>query len=314
MVTMRRHWLTHGVWLALCDLGCAAIVDFPDDPELVVDPESLESEPEVVAEANWRCLTEPAKAAVPTAPLARVRIQACDALRGCSLPVSGLTGRVCGKLDVDCTNPFYTGTTDGAGALEFDVPTEDSGFDGYLELSAATEMCTNAALFGEASSFLCSLLPECDPESPDARCGVPTHARSFRFFNPPIISDLAEPMRQSMISSAALPGIVRASGATFDPAMGNLIVTAMDCDGVPAPGIHYAMGERPGQVTQLYTESGILTAARNETDATGVGGFAGVPPGFTDVAAYDALGTRIGGVGVFVAPSAITYTVLVPSR
>jgi hypothetical protein len=244
--------------------------------------------------------------------MARVSVQACDALRGCSTPLSGLRGRVCGKLDVDCTSPLYTGTTDLAGALEFEVPTEGGGFDGYLELSAATASCTNTALFGEASPLVCGLVPACDPQAPDTRCDVPTHARALRFFNPPITADVPRPMTQSVLSSAALPGIVRATGADFDPATGSLVVTVVDCDGVPAADISYAMSETSGRITQAYMESGVLSARQNATDATGVGAFAGVTPGFTDIVAYNASGVPVGGVGVLTAPSAITYTTLVP--
>jgi hypothetical protein len=72
------------------------------------------------------------------------------------------------------------------------------------------------------------------------------------------------------------------------------------------------MGETSGQITQAYMESGVLSAGRNATDASGVGAFAGVTPGFTDVVAYNAAGVHVGGVGVLMAPFSITYTTLVP--
>jgi hypothetical protein len=307
---MQRHREVGCVGLVLIQLGCAAIVDFPDAPELVVEPESVESGLET--ESRWRCLSEPATVAAPDTPMARVSVQVCDELRGCSTALSGIRGRVCDKLDVNCASPLYTGTTNVAGALEFEVPTDDGGFDGYLELSGPMASCTNADLFGEASPLLCSLLPECDPQAPDTRCDVPTHTRALRFFNPPIVADLPQPVTHWLLPSAALPGIVRATGADFDPATGSLVVTVVDCDGVPAPDISYAMGETSGQITQAYMESGVLSAGRNATDASGVGAFAGVTPGFTDVVAYNAAGVHVGGVGVLMAPFSITYTTLVP--
>jgi hypothetical protein len=63
---------------------------------------------------------------------------------------------------------------------------------------------------------------------------------------------------------------------------------------------------------RLYMESGVLSAARNATDASGVGGFVGVPPGFVDIEAYNPAGARIGDVGVLAAPFTVTYSGLAP--
>jgi hypothetical protein len=73
------------------------------------------------------------------------------------------------------------------------------------------------------------------------------------------------------------------------------------------------MRQGAGQVLKMYMESGVLTRARSETDATGMGGFSFVPPGFVDIAAYNAAGARVGSVGVVAAPFTLTSTVLVPS-
>jgi hypothetical protein len=290
-------------------LGCAAIVDFPDDPVLV-EPESTEL---ALAEPNWRCLTEAPNATSPAVPYAHVRVQVCDALRGCSLPIGGLTARACAKLDVDCTDPLYTGTSDTAGIFEFEVPTDETGFDGFLEVLAPTEPCTNVDLFGSASSLLCDLAPDCDPGAPDARCGIPTHVRALWFFNPPIVADWPEPVPLSVIPTAALPGILRAAGTDFDPGSGILVLTAMDCDHAPAAGVTYEMVDDSIRALPLYMESGILSGARGATDASGVGGFVGVPPGFADIEAYNPAGARIGGVGVLAAPLTLTYAGVVPT-
>jgi hypothetical protein len=60
----------------------------------------------------------------------------------------------------------------------------------------------------------------------------------------------------------------------------------------------------------VYVESGILSDARRETDATGTGVFSGVPPGYVDLVG-DTAGLRVGGVGAYVSASSNSYTTLV---
>jgi len=292
-------------------LGCAALVDFPEDPQLVT--QVAQEQPDDPTGANWTCLTSAAAPSAPQVSLAHVRILACDALQGCAIPLAGLRGRVCGKLDVDCTNPLFTGVTDAGGALEFDVPTGRAGFDGYVELVSPAAPCTDSALFGPASGQICALLPGCDSQSPDDRCQVAPYVRTLQFFNPPIAAALPQPLTLNIISSPALLGLVRASGANFDPGSGHVLLTALDCAGKPAAGVAYSMRQGAGKVLEMYMESGVLTRARTETDATGMGGFSLVPPGFVDISAYNSSGARVGGVGVVAAPFTLTSTVLVPS-
>jgi len=299
----RCDWLG-AVVLSPVALGCAAIVDFPDAPELVTQAE-LSPEP------ARGCLPDPSRPATASAETARVRVQACDALRGCSTPLPGLTARLCGKLDVDCVSPFQTGISAPDGMFEFDVPTTGTGFAGYLAVSSATEPC-NSALFGEASPLLCSLVPLCNPEAPDEACLVPLYAPAMLFFNPPITSDVTQPFVLSLLSSAVMPGIVRAAGSDYDPTTGNLLVVARGCDGTPAAGIRYDLGEEQSQL--LYMDSGVLSRARDATDDTGMGAFTGVRPGFASVAAYDGAGERVGAIGVQVAPGTITYATLLAAR
>jgi hypothetical protein len=292
-------------------LGCAALVEFPDDPQLVT--QVAQAQPDDPTSANWACLTSPPAPSAPQASLAHVRILACDALQGCAIPLAGLRGRVCAKLDADCTNPLFTGVTDAAGGLEFDVPTGRAGFDGFLELVSPTVPCTDPNLFGPASAQVCGLLPGCDPQAPDERCQVAPYARWLQFFNPPIVASFPQPLTLTLISSPALMGLVRASGSDFDPGSGHVLVTALDCDGTPAAGVAYDMRQGAGQVLKMYMESGVLTRARSETDDTGMGGFSFVPPGFVDIAAYNSSGAKVGSVGVVAAPFTLTSTVLVPS-
>jgi len=305
-VTSTRRHTAGSFFLTLHALGCAAIVEFPDDPQLVARVELAE-------DPSWRCLAQPPAVHPADAPLAHVRVQACDALRGCATPVTGLSARLCNKLDADCVSPLLKDLSDVAGSFEFDVPTADSGFSGYLEVSAPLELCTSE-LFGEASPLLCSLAPQCNPQAPDASCRVPLYMRALHFFNPPITADLPAPVVLSLQSSAAMPGIVRASGSDFDPTLGNLLVAAQDCTGSRAAGVRYELSDDYSPITQLYMDNGVLNSAKGATDATGIGAFAGVAAGFLSVTAYNRAGTRIGGIGVQVAPGAISYVTLEPAK
>lgn len=288
--------------LALLQLSCAELIDFPEDPQLF--PE----EP-LGTETAFDCLT-PLVAA--PAERARVRVQVCDALRGCGASVPGLSARLCGKLDVDCLSPLQVDIESADGAFNFEVPTLGGGFAGYLEVTSPSESCTSPS-FGAAGPLVCSLAPGCDPLAPDEACEVPLYARALLFFNPPITHDLPEPAVLSLLSSSALPGIVRAAGSEYDPATGSLFLVGRGCDGAPAAGLRYGVDDPQGTVTQMYMASGVLNRGRDATDLTGIGAFTGLAPGFASIEAHDVGGKRIGAVGVQVAPGAITYTTLVPS-
>lgn len=303
---MHRAATRCGLAIALGQAGCAAIVEFPDDPQLVVTA-ALSAQP------GWSCLAEPAQPLLPSAPSARVNVMACDALRNCSGPVTGLTARVCTKIDVDCNTPLLEGLHDTDGFFDFEVPMGLMGFDGYLEISSGTAPCTSP-VFGEAGPLVCGLAPQCDPSAPDASCDVPVYLRYLHFFNPPITADATEPTFVTLVPTAGLLNILQATGGEFDPSGGVVIVTARDCDGVPAAGITYELVDADQPATAMYMDNGVLSSARSATDLSGIGGFVGVPRGYKNIDAYAATGEHIGRVGVQVAPGSLTNITLLPSR
>jgi hypothetical protein len=278
--------------------GCAEVLDIPDAPTLI--------EP-----SPWGCLSEPMLRPVAPAPSAIVRVQACDFVSpGCTTPVTGLSARVCAKLDAHCADPIAENLVDDVGLLELEVPTPPGGFDGYLEVTSATELCTSSA-FGTTGPQLCALTPACNPAAPDDNCRMPIYARSLLFFNPPITLDNFEPQLLPLIPAAAIPGLVTAAGTTLDPSTGNLFVTALDCEGRPAAGVRYSLDAPQG--TPLYVHDGVVSDTTRETDGTGVGGFLGVPIGLAQVSGVVGQSQVVGSVGVRTAPFTMTYTVLVPA-
>jgi hypothetical protein len=279
--------------------GCAQVLDIPGDPALV-------------GAGPWSCLSEPMERSAPINPSAIVRVQACDFQSpDCMTKVTGLSARVCAKLDGACTDPVAANLVDDVGLFELEVPTPASGFDGYLEVTSATELCTSAA-FGESGPLLCGFSPACNPDAPDDNCRMPIYTRAMLFFNPPVMNDNLDPLRLPLIPAVALPDLVMAAGGMLDPSTGNLFVTALDCEGKGAAGVRYSIDADQG-VTQLYVHRGGVSETNRETDATGVGGFLGVPVGFAEVSGFLEPSMVVGSVAVRTAPFTMTYTSIAPA-
>lgn len=286
--------------------GCGQVLDIPSDPQLVEEQQQ--------ATGPWACLGQEAEPMDPENKTATVRVFACNFIStNCSEEVTGLTANLCDKRDVGCTNPIEEGITEKNGLFEFEVDTAGAGFDGYLEVFASPEMCTDEEVFGEAGALLCGLNPDCDPENPDENCMVPTFAPAMLFFNPGITADVEQPFGLPLLPSAGLPAVVMAAGADLDPTTGNLFITAVDCEGMPAAGVTYSISDDQDKVTQLYVKDGAVTNSELQTDASGIGGFVGVPPGFAEVEAFNEDNVRIGSIGVISRPFTMTYSALVPS-
>ncbi|HTV18944.1 MAG TPA: hypothetical protein VMG12_09745 [Polyangiaceae bacterium] len=297
---MKTILLMSGSLLGLGLAGCAEVLDIPDDPQVV---------------GPWRCLSEPLQEPVPSATTAEVKVQACDFTNQCSTSVRGLTARLCRQLDPNCNNPVQQGITDSNGLLTFTVPTPLVGFSGYLDVMSSTANCMDPQ-FGEFGPMMCGMAMQqgCrNPEDPeDLNCQVPLYARALLFFNPPIFNKVEEPMQLPLIPAAGMPAMLEAAGAQLDPSKGNLFVTALDCDGQRAAGVTYTLKDNPTSVTQLYVHGGQPNKNDLETDASGVGGFLGVPAGFANVTGYNQDQDVVGESGVTAAPFAMTYTAITP--
>lgn len=283
--------------------GCAEVLDIPDTSTLSLAPSG-----------PWRCLEEPAEPPAPRAPTATVRFQACDFISNCTLPVRGLRARVCDKLDVGCLTPRQIDIHDMGGQVEFAVPTGARGFDGYLEVSTTLARCYDTNTFGDAArGLLCQLVPDCDPEAPTQACDVPVYSPVLWFFNPPVTADVESPIPLQMYPFASLPLVVDAAGGSLAPGTGSVFVTVLDCDGRPAPGVTLQIAEHEDVASSLYFDSGVISNTANQTDATGLGGFIRIPPGFVELTAVTQDGLPVAKVGVQAHPTFVTYTVLAPN-
>jgi hypothetical protein len=283
--------------------GCSEVLDIPSDPELV-------------ASGPWRCLNQPAAAQEASAAAqAQVVVQACDFITNCTTTVTGLTAQLCDKRDVGCISPRLSGLTDVNGAFHLQVPTAGTGFDGYLMVTAPIASCTDSTAFGSAAGAeLCgAVLPNCNVSAPDQNCLLPTYAPALLFFNPPIVHDVAQPVPLQLFPTTGLPAIIQAAGIQLEPQAGNVLIQALDCDGKPASDVSYALQQNPGQASPLYINNGVVSRTFTRTDATGIGGFVGVTPGFVSVVGTNSDSAQVGQVGVQAVPSMLTYSVILPN-
>ena len=283
--------------------GCAEILDIPETDTLELAPSG-----------PWRCIDESMAPPLPKAATATVRFQACDFVSGCTVPVTGLRARLCDKLDIGCNSPRQVDIRDTGGQLEFDVPTGARGFDGFLEVSTAVARCYDTEVFGNAAlGLLCQLAPECDPSAPTEACDIPIYSPVLWFFNPPVVEDVEVPIPLQLYPSASLPLIVDAAGGELAPGTGSVFMTAIDCDGQAAPGITLDIAEYENETTALYFDSGVISNTVSETDASGVGGFIRIPPGFVEITGLNRQNEPVAKVGVQANPTFVTYTVLAPT-
>lgn len=283
--------------------GCAEVLDIPSTSSLELAPSG-----------PWRCVSGSSEPIAPIGPTATARFRACDFISNCTIPVTGLSARLCDKLDVGCNNPRVEGIVDSGGLLEVDVPTGPRGFDGYLQVSTTLAPCFDVDAFGNAANgFLCQLAPECDPTAPSPACNIPVYFPVMWFFNPPLVADIDDPIPLQLYPSAALPLILDAAGGEFAPGTGSVFMTVTDCDGKPAPGVALEIAEYEDVADPLYFDSGVISNTATQTDASGVGGFIRIPPGFVEITGVGGDGTPLGKVGVQANPTFVTYTVLAPS-
>jgi hypothetical protein len=292
--------------------GCSEVLDIPDDPRLVGgDPNP------------WSCLGKPPTSVAPDAESATVRVQACNFVStNCSQVLTGLSARVCDKLDLTCSNPLQT-IRDTNGLLEFAVATGGVlgvGFDGYLRITPPLASCTNQAVFGPTGPTLCALAgPACDQTLPDdPECMFPAFVPSLFFFNPPVADDVANPMPLPLVPTGAALNLAAAAGGSFNPTTGIVWTNSVDCDGSPARDVALKLDKHQDVATEIYMDAGQVSITVDRTDESGVGGFLGVPSGLVVVEGFvgtdDGSGPRIGKVGVNVEAFTISYTSLVHSE
>jgi hypothetical protein len=234
--------------------------------------------------ANWTCVGRvawpPAKALTRALT---VHLDPEDA---------GLTVKLCDGLDVNCANPVgdQIGTTDATGSVTLidSSPTtsngQNYGLDGYLDLAP----------------------PATSPQEI-----LPT----LVYWNFPLSEPDADLVTKiPVFMPGELDAISNAAGVTRDPSLGIIGLVALDCLGVMAPGVTFALTSGGGADTKIVY---ILTQGADQlgpTDDNGAALFVNVPAGPVTVTATPiALGRVSSRASVFVRAGEITEVNMSPT-
>jgi hypothetical protein len=190
-------------------------------------------------------------------------------------PLAGIEAQLCLKLDIDCTAPIASPVfSDANGLVDFVV---DAGFDGYVVLTGSTV------------------------------------APTLYFFNPPVTANSAAPAQVSLLGPSQVTLFAEQVGATLLANRGIVILTAVDCQGNPAPGVSFTVSTGDAMTAAFYTVGTLPTGKAQYTDNSGYAGLANVPSGVAAVTGTLASdGRALGTLGLLVRGGAITYTQWVP--
>jgi hypothetical protein len=224
-----------------------------------------------VPEAKWRCLDEPIKTELGSGPYRAPFIVQHLVTQA---PLSGISARLCRKIDVKCSDPVSDVLeTDAAGEVTFDVA---AGFDGY-------------AYF----------------DGPDIIPGL-------YFFNPAVSADLPQAM-VSIGPPEVIQLLALQAGATQAPERAVVLLVARDCTGAPAAGVSFKTSGADKASIPFYSEQNLPSGGAEETDAAGYGGLLNAGAGsITFTATINETGRRLGQVTILSREGSITYGSIVP--
>ena len=116
---MKSHFLFALLPVAL---GCSEIIDYPDDPELV--GEKL---------TPWSCVGKVKEPPPATQGVATVSFYACNFIKDCQEPVTGLTGTLCALKDSTCASPLKNGHQGQQRCPVFRGPNQPNRISGVSE-------------------------------------------------------------------------------------------------------------------------------------------------------------------------------------
>jgi hypothetical protein len=191
--------------------------------------------------------------------------------------LAGVTVRACSKLDVTCASPLpnSTATSDAQGNATFTLP---AGFDGYLEINGSSTM---SALW---------------------------------YFSPFPVTDGT--YNVGLLSPNDFQLIAQTSGATIDANAGHSFNLALDCTakyGTFTAGMSFDADKKTSGTRPFYVINGLPSTTATATDASGIGGFANLPPGVVTVTAtLQSTGARSGSASVLIRTGVITYSPIAP--
>lgn len=228
-----------------------------------------------------RCVGHVAPAPAPTTATVDLSMTFFDAVNPTQTLGAGITVQACAKLDVGCTKkpPIADAVITGKdGRADFTVP---AGFDGYLQINTADNRTVPALWYFSPT---------------------PTENRNYNVL---------------LLSPASFQGIAQTVGATIDATKGHAFNIALDCTanyGVFAKGVSFAVSPSDDETKPFYFINGQPNTQATETDLSGIGGFANLPPGFVTVTSSVATsGAKIGSVSTLIRQGTITYAPIAPT-
>lgn len=225
-------------------------------------------------EPEWCCLGAVEVASPATATI-DLGVRAVAFVTGSNL--DGLTVKACATTDTACASPVAQGITDAEGKLKLTVPTGDVGFDGFFDVTGGT------------------IRP----------------ALVFPF--PPPVQD-QDDVAVQLVTNSIYPLLQTSVGFTPDPARGDLVVLATDCNANQAPGVKVAASTADAESISIYVVGMAPSVDATETDPSGIAGWFNLPAAPVDISATLAIdAAAIGTISVFVRPGSITYTTIPPT-
>ena len=245
----------------------------------------------------WGCLGD---VTIPPPPQTEVNVVVplVDLTSQTGLQPTDVFGRICAKIDVNCTSPLTNGdagvivSPDAQGLLHL---TLQAGFDGYVLIDP--------------------IVPDAGAPSDAGDAGGPPNVfvPSIIFFNPPVDKDTLY-STIVMVKTSELGQIAQVEGTTIDPSLGAVFMETVDCTNKPSAGVSVTIDSTTSTTQGFYFKGGLPALNSPATDVTGYAGFVNVSQGsHTVTGKVETTQARIGSATVFTRPSTISYTVLAPS-
>ena len=225
----------------------------------------------------WGCLDQPRPPSRPGTFKVRLHVAQVNDQR----PLQGASVLLCRTLDPDCAIPQGRALTDMNG-------------------DAALEVLRGATVF-----VLITQNPATMPQDPEM---LP----AYYFLNPAIVGDVS--VNVTVMNARLLDVFHVLLEAQPLPDRGMVLVSAVDCRGLPARDVAFRLDTADPLTTPFYVEGGVPIASRTSTNADGFGGVVNVAAGDATVSGEILANVRrYGDVGLFVRPNALVQTQLIPT-
>ncbi len=262
-----------------CMTGCGVFGD--PQPALWVKAAQAFSGPCALAceaGSNWSCLGSIAPG-IPTVSSVHVGMFVVDP--NMSRPLPGVRVATC--AGDSCAAPVATTDARGLATLNFPVSVQLRGPTGSVGLTSDVDAGTSA------------IVPE------RFYWGAPLAGPSLFLELVPVLS------------SAERAGVYFVAQATPGPMQGDLGLSAVDCNGTPAPDVRFELEPNEPGTRTVYFENGVPSATATATDAEGAAFILNVPPGELTVAALSVrLNRPVSRLNVTVDAGSISWVLMPP--